>query len=549
MSEISKQSVSVERMPSGIAGFDQLLQGGFFKGETYLLMGPPGAGKTIFGNQICFNHVANGGHAIYMTLLAETHSRMLTHMQSFEFYTAEPLANQLSYISGSSTLEQKGLDALLTLIRKEVRKQHATLLVIDGTITIEQNAASLRERKDFLHALSMISESVGCIILLLMQFDRNTYDQPEHTMVDGLFQLSARSNDMRSTHEIQIRKFRGSKFLEGRHLYAITDKGFIIHPRTEEVLKPFALLSTSISTSIPAVSETKLGFGLERLDEMVHGGMSIGSSTMVLGAPGTGKTLLGLHFLYQGVREGQQGLYFGFSETPAQLKQRMRYLLRSPLQNSPTSPLQAGSANHDARRQKKSGTNAEEQGTADIDTDNLLEMLWQPPTEDIIDVLAERLIETVRQRGVRRLFIDGLAGFQNTTASPERLNGLLSTILTTLRAMDVTTIWAVELADLFTADIAMPELVSKMAAQVENIMLLRHVELYSQLYRLISIMKMRQSGYDPSIREFRITDYGLDVASTFKSAESILTGIARPRESPQVSTFGISDPSAEEGQQ
>src|ERR1700710_546714 len=134
MSEISKQSVSIERVPSGIAGFDQLLQGGFFKGETYLLMGPPGAGKTIFGNQICFNHVANGGRAIYMTLLAETHSRMLTHMQSFEFYTAEPLANQLSYISGSSTLEQKGLDALLTLIRKEVRKQHATLLVIDGTI-------------------------------------------------------------------------------------------------------------------------------------------------------------------------------------------------------------------------------------------------------------------------------------------------------------------------------------------------------------------------------------------------------------------------------
>jgi circadian clock protein KaiC len=550
MPEISTQSVSVERMPSGIAGFDQLLQGGFFKGETYLLMGPPGAGKTIFGNQICFNHVANGGHAIYMTLLAETHSRMLTHMQSFEFYTAEPLANQLSYISGSSTLEQKGLDALLTLIRKEVRKQHATLLVIDGIITIEQNAASLRERKDFLHALSMISESVGCIILLLMQFDRNTYDQPEHTMVDGLFQLSARLNDMRSTHEIQIRKFRGSKFLEGRHLYAITDKGFIVHPRTEEVLRPLALplTSTPMSAAV-AVAETKLGFGLERLDEMVHGGMSIGSSTMVLGSPGTGKTLLGLHFLYQGVREGQQGLYFGFSETPAQLKQRMKYLLRSPLQNPQTSPPPGGSTNHNVKSPKKSGASTEEQDTEDMDTDNLLEMLWQPPTEDIIDVLAERLIETVRQRGVRRLFIDGLAGFQNTTASPERLNGLFSTILTTLRTMDVTTIWAVELADLFTTDIVMPELVSKMAAQVENIMLLRHVELYSQLYRLISIMKMRQSGYDPSIREFRITDYGLDVASTFTSAESILTGIAHPREAPQVSSFGISGLSVQEEQQ
>ena len=205
-----------------------------------------------------------------MTLLAETHSRMLTHMQSFEFYTAEPLANQLSYISGSSTLEQKGPDALLTLIRKEVRKQHATLLVIDGTISIEQNTTSIRERKDFLHALSIITESVGCVTLLLMQFDRNRYDQPEHTMVDGLFQLSASLNDMRSMREIQIRKFRGSRFLEGRHLYAIRDQGFIVHPRTEEVLKPLDL--PSISPLRSEAPETKMGFGLERLDEMVHGG-------------------------------------------------------------------------------------------------------------------------------------------------------------------------------------------------------------------------------------------------------------------------------------
>lgn len=544
MTEISKQTVSIERVPSGIAGFDQLLQGGFFKGETYLLMGPPGAGKTIFGNQTCFNHVANGGRAIYMTLLAETHSRMLTHMQSFEFYTAEPLANQLSYISGSATLEQKGLDALLTLIRKEVRKQHATLLVIDGTTTIEQTATSLRERKDFLHALSMIAESVGCVILLLMQFDRNRYDQPEHTMVDGLFQLSAYLDDMRSMREIQVHKFRGGGFLEGRHLYAIRDKGFIVHPRTEEVLKPLELPSTSPLMS--KASEANMEFGLERLDEMMHGGVPIGSTTMVLGSPGTGKTLLGLHFLNQGVSEGQQGLYFGFSETPEQLRQRMSHFLHPPLQNHKTSPPQDNSATTNTKR---SGASSQKQNMEGMHTNDLLEILWQPPMEDTIDVLAERLIETVRQRKVRRLFIDGLAGFQNTTASTERLRGFLAAIFTTLRTMDVTTIWAVELADLFTSDVVMPVLVSKMAIQVENIVFLRHVELYSQLYRLISIMKMRQSGYDPSIREFRITDRGLDVASTFKSAESILTGIAHPRESPPASSFGISETSIQEEQQ
>ena len=273
---------------------------------------------------------------------------------------------------------------------------------------------------------------------------------------------------------------------------------------------------------------------------------------MVLGSPGTGKTLLGLHFLYQGVSEGQQGLYFGFSETPEQLRQRMNHFLRSPLQSPKTSPPQESftlRGKSAITNTKRSWDHTGEHNTEDMHTNDLLETLWQPPTEDTIDVLAERLIETVRQRKVRRLFIDGLAGFQNTTASPERLNGFLAAIFTTLRTMDVTTIWAVELADLFTSDIVMPELVSKVAVQVENIVFLRHVELYSQLYRLISIMKMRQSGYDPSIREFRITDHGLDVASTFKSAESILTGIARPREFPPTSSFGISETSIQEEQQ
>ena len=542
MPEISKQAVSVERVSSGIAGFDQVLQGGFFKGETYLLMGPPGAGKTIFGNQLCFHHVANGGQrAIYMTLLAETHSRMLTHMESFDFYTPEPLANQLSYISGYSTLDQYGLDALVTLIRKEVRKQHATLLVIDGTITIEQNAATLRERKDFLHALSVINEAVGCTTLLLMQFDRDIYDQPEHTMVDGLFQLSTHLNDMRSTREIQVRKFRGSNFLEGRHLYAINEKGFVVHPRTEELLKMQKLSLPPTFTAADAGS--KFGFGLARLDEMMNGGVSLGNSTMVLGAPGTGKTLLGLHFLYQGVREGQQGLYFGFSETPAQLKRRMAHLLHDPqlLVQADHSPGSDGSGTPQAESRQ-----ATKQSVAELLSSDLLEMLWQPPTEDIIDVLAERLLATIQQRGIKRLFIDGLTGFQNTTASSERIIGFLSAILSALRTLDITTIWAVGLSDLFSADIVMPELVSKMAAQVENIIFLRHVELYSQLYRLISIMKMRQSGYDPSIREFRITDHGLDIASTFKSAQSILTGIAHPRETPLVSAFESSKNSSQE---
>ncbi|GLV56113.1 hypothetical protein KDH_29570 [Dictyobacter sp. S3.2.2.5] len=90
MTDTTNQTAPIERVPSGIEGFDQLLHGGLIKGETYLLMGPPGAGKTIFGNQMCFHHIATGGRAIYLTLLAEMHSRMLAHMQTFDFFFGGP---------------------------------------------------------------------------------------------------------------------------------------------------------------------------------------------------------------------------------------------------------------------------------------------------------------------------------------------------------------------------------------------------------------------------------------------------------------------------
>ena len=125
MADTADMLPAIERMPSGIAGLDSILHGGFFKGGTYLILGPPGAGKTMLGNQICFNHVASGGRALYVTLLAETHSRMLAHIQSLTFFTPQPIGDTLYYISGYSALEQEGLDALLALIRQEARRSRA----------------------------------------------------------------------------------------------------------------------------------------------------------------------------------------------------------------------------------------------------------------------------------------------------------------------------------------------------------------------------------------------------------------------------------------
>ncbi|HEX6482839.1 MAG TPA: ATPase domain-containing protein [Ktedonobacteraceae bacterium] len=500
MIETLEQPRGLQRVPSGIAGLDRILGGGLFIGGNYLVMGPPGAGKTILGNQLCFHHIATGGSAIYLSLLAETSSRLLAALEPFTFYTPDPVGDTLTYFSGYGVLEQDGLEGLLKLIRTETRNRRATLLVIDGTAVLE-GASSPQDWMRFLHSLYVSAEITRCTTVLLMQTPHNTTSFPEQTIVEGLIELAMPAYSMRAARELRVRKFRGSAFLEGRHHYAITDAGIVVHPRTEELL-------AAAPVALPGMAETaqqlsKKSVGIARLDAMMRGGLPTGSTTLLLGASGTGKTLLGSHFLLAGSAQGEPGLYFGFSETPSQLE---RKLARFGL---------------DTARARAEGH---------------LEVLWQSPLQPILDASAERLLEATRRGSVRRLFIDGLGGFQRAVASAERLDLFLTALLSELQALEVTTICSVELPALFSPVLELPTAITGIADLADNLLFLRYVELESQLYRLLSILKMRESGYDPAIREFRITDQGIDVAPTFASAQAILTGVALPSSREEQST-------------
>lgn len=92
------------RVPTGISGLDRILEGGLLRCGIYVVIGSPGAGKTVLGNQLCFNHVAAGGRAIYVPLLSETHTQMFQHMQSMSFFTTDPVGRTLHYFSGYGVL-------------------------------------------------------------------------------------------------------------------------------------------------------------------------------------------------------------------------------------------------------------------------------------------------------------------------------------------------------------------------------------------------------------------------------------------------------------
>lgn len=153
-----------------------------------------------------------------------------------------------------------------------------------------------------------------------------------------------------------------------------------------------------------------------------------------------------------------------------------------------------------------------------------VEVLWQAPTDGLLDAYGQRLLEAVRRRGVRRLFIDGLGAFRTAASDPTRMGHFLTALMNELRVLGVTTVYTMEVADIIGPTIRAP--IDELSSVAENLVLLRFIELRSHLYRLVSVLKVRDSDFDPTLHCYATTSQGLAIETNSKSAETIMTGFA-----------------------
>jgi circadian clock protein KaiC len=181
-------SQQLKRVRSGVRGLDEIMRGGFFGGGLYIIEGAPGVGKTILGNQICFNQAAAGSKVLYVTLIAETVGRMLLNIKGLSFYEEAAVGNGIFYVSGFNALKKDGLTGLLHLLRREVASRHATTLIVDGFASASDHAQSREELKLFVQQLQTQADAADCTVFLLTNPSEQK-PSSEETMVDGIINL------------------------------------------------------------------------------------------------------------------------------------------------------------------------------------------------------------------------------------------------------------------------------------------------------------------------------------------------------------------------
>lgn len=467
---------------TGVPNLDFILGGGMPASEVLLLLGPPGAGKTILTMQIAFQSARHGYNVLYVSTYSEQPARLLHHIRKFSFYD-ESLIGKRIFLLSVYPLVKEDLSVLREALSAAVKQNNAKLVIVDSLMSVHDLHPDPFAARTLLYELGATLSALGCTTILTRPLIEPALEErsPELTTSDAVLELGLRPSGTQLVRTVQVRKVRGRSPRLGTHALGMSDSGLTVFPRLE-------------STELPPPVELtgrRVPLGLAELDAMMSGGPPAGSATLLAGAIGTGKTLMGLQFLLQGAKRGEGGLFVGLQETPAELVAKAKRL-----------GLDLDAA---IRRER-------------------IVLLHHSPVDLIADELSSRMIEAMTRLSPVRMVIDEISALEGALPG-ERKRGYLARLVRWQRTLGVTSLIFKAVAQVIGPELDFSD--TPLAVMAENLLLFRSVEFRGKLIRVLSVLKMADSECDQSIRQYTITSRGLRVLPPTASAEGLLTGIAR----------------------
>jgi circadian clock protein KaiC len=309
------------RVQTGIRNLDSILRGGIPKGSLCVVGGPPGSGKTILSQQICFHNASPESPALYFNTLSEPTAKTLRCLREFSFADPDKLERSVRFVDLGKLLREKGLESAASLMMEEVRRTQPGLVVIDSFKVFNDLSKAPEELRKFGYEIAVNLMAWEVTALLLGEYGRVDYElNPVFSITDGLWLLSHREASGEQQRFLQIVKMRGTGHSMDEHSFMIGSDGIDVYaPRVTIRRLPRSAVTTDGTVE-------RLQTGISNLDKLLGEGIPLGSSILVSGVAGTGKTMLLLEFVYRGALAGEKGILFSFEETEERLRAAARGL-------------------------------------------------------------------------------------------------------------------------------------------------------------------------------------------------------------------------------
>ena len=469
----------------GISGLDDILAGGLERDRLFLLEGNPGTGKTTASMRFLMTGAALGERCLYITLseteeelraTARSHGWSLDGIELFELAPPESLLDdeQQQSLLYSSDLE---LGETTRIILEAVARFQPQRVVIDSLSEIRLLAqGSLRYRRQVL-ALKHYFAKRGITVLLLDDLTADIHDKTVHSVTHGVIQFQELAPEYGAERRrVRVIKYRGRRFRGGYHDFTIKTGGLEVYPRIVALEHRTAFTRELMSSGVPG------------LDALLGGGVERGSSALILGPAGTGKSLFVVNFAVAAIKRGEKAAMFIFDEELGLLFDRMREM------------------GIDLEALQASGSLIVEQ----VDSAEL------SPGE-----FAARVRECVALKGIKTVVIDSLNGYQAAMPQEQFLVLHIHELLQYLNRQGASTYLTVAQHGL-VGDMKAPVDVTYLA---DTVVLLRYFEAAGRVRRAISIIKKRAGRHEKTIREYDIGRDGLTLGEPLHGFQGVLRGV------------------------
>jgi circadian clock protein KaiC len=472
----------LERISTGVPGLDSLIEGGIPKGSTLMVVGNSGSGKTILCSHFLYEGLTakeeKGLYISFSESKAQFYANIKTLGMDFDKFERQTKFAFLDFASLTKDGIQDALEEILATIRTINPKR----VILDSFSAISLAFEHQSEARTTIHVLlGKILRSEGITSILVMEIPygkENMGSGIEESVVDGIIQLDHREDNVLPII-LRVFKMRGTLINREPHACTISKNGMILYPKQ-------GLRLTY------AASEERIFSGIPGLDERIGSGFIKDTTTAIIGTSGTGKSTFAFQYIAEGVRKGEPGVFYSLEE------------------NADGVRMMAKGYGYNVRELENNG----------------LSILLGSVEDDNPDALIANLAAEIKRTKAKRLVIDSLSAFESKYKNDMYIIARrLISLIQEYHLTAVITILTTQKSGFELSGLGLTSL-------LQNIILLRFVELQGRMKRILAILKMRGTEHDESILEFRISsENGARIVGAIdKDYMGIFTGVARRTE-------------------